>query len=293
MEAHGVLPPRSATRLRASGYRRLSWKPCDDLALLDIPLVWRPFNNAGRWEEPATHHGIRLSPCGQFVTGLVQWLRTLSGQDAALFVRLWTLCDSFATISSLDRDKPSLLHLLLFSAQGERQKQIKPPWARERAAHLLQSLSTGLISVLGRHMDRYLLEYYAPNHNTDKSSPSLRTRNRTRVDPGVVYDLLDESMRCGVSLSTMMRTRRHDDSCGASPSNAAAWLTKAHALYTERRQEIFRGVRHVSMVCDPSTHCKEEVMLSVLFSSEKRRSCVWRHPVHSAMLAAPQTRLAS
>ena len=80
--------------------------------------------------------------------------------------------------------------------------------------------------------------------------------------------MLEESRRTGVSLRQLIDSKRGDPSVGASRDNARTWMIKDHAMYCQRRSLCFRGVNHLSLVADPSTHSKGEVMIGVFYSWE-------------------------
>ena len=94
---------------------------------------------------------------------------------------------------------------------------------------------------------------------------SLEMRNEGLM---VIYDMMEESHRTGVSLSQLIDSKREDAHMGAAPSQALAWLSKRHTMYCLRREMSFRNVHHFSMVSDPSTHSKLEVMIGVFDSCE-------------------------
>ena len=91
-----------------------------------------------------------------------------------------------------------------------------------------------------------------------------------RVHPETVWDLFHQARDSGVGLEGVIKIRHTDTHVGCNESMAQWWLSKALALYKERRSLCFDvGVHHFNVVADPASHSKKDMYVSVIWSWEQ------------------------
>ena len=140
-----------------------------------------------------------------------------------LIIDCWHRYDGIAQ-DSLESDRLSFVDVLMFASCGYRSKQkLKSSRDKRSLYMLLTTLSRGLFTCLAQHVDRRIKEVYLHDHPTDKPAPSVRRdismRRYAQVDPGTIYDLLQEAFRVGISLRQLIDSKRQDSVVGCAPSS--------------------------------------------------------------------------
>ena len=237
--------------------------------MLETQVV-RPCADAGR-EIPHTLARLKVTPCGNFVHGLSSLLQLLPRRKQQAIIGCWFALVSVDMVAdTLDSDRQTFMDVLTLVSFGYRECKLKNP--NVDLLNLLLELGRGMFQCLAHQMDWYICEVYMSSHPTDKPAPSLRgdglRRAYVKVSPEVIFDTMQEAIRTGISLPQLVDSKRQDRSHGCAAVTSQFWMHKYHDLYCSRRAVCFRGVRHLSMVCDPSTHSRQEIMISLVYSWE-------------------------
>ena len=88
------------------------------------------------------------------------------------------------------------------------------------------------------------------------------------MHPESAWIAMENALATAQSLSNVLNVRRADEHAGSHPRSAFHLLGKKQAMYRERRKMAFDGVKTWSIVADPATHSKREVLGTLIYSWE-------------------------
>ena len=88
------------------------------------------------------------------------------------------------------------------------------------------------------------------------------------MHPESAWTSMENALASAQSLSSVLEVRRADEHAGAHPRLVATLMAKKQAMYRERRKMAFDGVKAWSIVADPATHSKQEVLGTLIYSWE-------------------------
>lgn len=109
----------------------------------------------------------------------------------------------------------------------------------------------------------------------DENEGGVRqARRRTHTDLNYIWKLYNDSVEMnGMSLSMLVKSRKHDPEGGASQQASCYWLKKIMRMYIRRVALGFKDVKHLNMVCDASRHGVHDCLVSVAYSQDNDIGC--------------------
>ena len=214
--------------------------------------------------------GQRISGLLNVIAGLPRSLRNMMLDTWGCLVAKGTVADN---LDDPEQNTADALAFLCFCPAFFKRRKVA---LGGQAKRFLEDLRADLFTWLANCYDLFLRHVYFVHHNTDKLAPSL-TRPRglkpyVQLTPEAVWEILQKSIRSGNSLSSTIEVCRDEEYAGCSTRNADSWMTKLHTLYSQRRAMGFQHINHLSLICDPARHSREDILATLCWSWETQNS---------------------
>ncbi len=160
---------------------------------------------------------------------------------------------------------------MALSIRGKRRVANSAAWTT-----LVTSLRRVVLTWAVPNLIRYIHEWHAPRYGLSGPAPARRRslsdsdqRPYVQISAEEAWSILEDARRSGTSPRQALLVRRRDAAAGCHETQASTWLHKLEVLYWNKQALLFSGIRHLSLVADPSIHSNRNTMVAAAYSWEK------------------------
>ena len=186
----------------------------------------------------------------------------------------------------------SLLDVTCFAALCRKKRRQEAKKFSAKASEVIQQLQHGLLKMFGALLNAYVRRILHNTPNIENRSIPSRNKNkqqqspnqavlqageqaeaspkqRVQVDLDTIWKLHEEAEESGISLETLLKTKKNEKQGGGSEHVARYWQAKIAAMYAARAAVSVDGIRLFNLVTDCSTFSAKETCVSALYSCER------------------------
>ena len=234
---------------------------------------------------------LTVHPNGH-VTGLAAALAAKHAMVEQVWKSEWqTMLQANQLTSPLDDADSVLLSDLFrfaFTVQRQRRAAQKHIWpASSPSGVCLLALQAAVVKFVAEQVDKYVFDFYIPEHDTQQVVPSNRRRSRgaeeaapdakrqkVSMPPDTIWEVVTAARGSGLSgreaLKFLQKSERLCSSAGCHPNTMDSWMRRLQSIYDERATLAFAGASHLNLIADASRHSNKEVLVTAAWSWENQ-----------------------
>ena len=153
---------------------------------------------------------------------------------------------------------------------------------KRRRDVLLFGLKCLMRQILVPALDKYMVDVYPTIRDTSRPPMVLRFRRHgvqhrvCPLDADSAWAILDKSHNTHLKNVKVIIEAKSDEIEyeGVSPSNGTQWIKSETFMYYDKQLPIFKGLKQICTVADPSSHCGQESMVGLVYNWQLDQAAV-------------------